>query len=54
MKKSNAYGLGSVMLGILILLTLVPTIAAQINEGLTYFKKTQRGGSHEAGQSCSW
>ncbi len=39
MKKSNASGLGSAMLGILILLSLLPTIASQINEGLTYLKK---------------
>ncbi len=39
MRKSNAYGLGSAMLGILILLSLLPAIASQINEGLTYLKK---------------
>lgn len=39
MKKCNAAGLGSAMLGILILLSLLPVIAAQITEGLTYLKK---------------
>lgn len=39
MKKSKAEGLGSVMLGMLIMLVMLPSIFNQINESLLFLKK---------------